>query len=726
MESERTEIVSVGLDVSLIGAVVRELAGAYRNVSSYPKGHPVVVQACERAAGMLDRVCMSREAITLGIARETLMIGECSLGTLVPAARNYVRTLAHHGVALLTFRKGVTSDEIEGFCQILVEKRSEISASGGIEHVVRGAGIRHLEVISIQYDAFQAVENVPVEVGSHQGPIRHSLWKTFVCRLMDETGDSFLTGMDLENPASPDDMAGMINSRTQDSCPPIVAVLEELFRETGGVEQLSSEEKLALANIGKFIGGLKPELRRLFFNSLLQSCQQQDFSVMEVMPFLPTSVALELYTCSLESDVVLPSYIMTSMEQMADAFMKESAQTPPASRMNPSEREDGREFYFREDIVDSFVPNDYLETLKALVTSQCIQEPSRDDFQEQLGTLADDRVESAISRIILESLSFAGSEQLVALKGNLQELCRFFLEVGDFHSLENMYIRLCGIPFDNEELAALKEEVLETFHEAEFVAEILNGAENWGKDKFEEIGTIIQCIGKPFIEPLLDRLAAEERLTIRRYYLDQLVKMSSMAIEAACARLGDSRWFFLRNLVVILEQSGDPKVLPPLRKVAEFPHPKVRQRVIEALLSFGDSEGDKLLLHDLMSRDVETRQSAIQQAGKSRDPDVVGALMLILVKKGMSQNDAMEKKAVIQVLADIGDSRVLPLFDRMLAARHFLRLSMWNTLKKEILNSLLKYRDPSAMILVRKVAESGKSELARLAARLTACPRGSG
>jgi HEAT repeat protein len=159
-----------------------------------------------------------------------------------------------------------------------------------------------------------------------------------------------------------------------------------------------------------------------------------------------------------------------------------------------------------------------------------------------------------------------------------------------------------------------------------------------------------------------------------------------------------------------------------LLKVAGFPHPKVRQRVIEAFLSFGDPVGDKLLLDDLLSRDTDARQSAILQAGKSRDPEVAGALIRILEKKGMSPVDATEKKAAIQALAEIEDSRVLPLFDRMLAARHFLRLSLWKMLKKEILNSLVKYRDPLAMVLIRKVASSGKSELARFAARLTDCP----
>jgi len=517
-----------------------------------------------------------------------------------------------------------------------------------------------------------------------------------------------------------------VNSRSGESMPRFADSLEDLISEIRGLGQLSSEEKLSLATIGDFIGGLKPELRRLFFERVLKYCQQQDFNVLEIMPFLPTSTAMELFTFAQESEVVLPSHIIDSMKQLADAVKQESRPGPPASQLKPSGREDRLQVILREESVDTFVPADYLETLKTLVASQSIPEPSRDDFQALIGTLADDRIESAVSRIILESLCLAGPEQLIALKRNLQELSRYFLEVGDFHSLENMYVRLCGIPFENEELAALKEEVLEAFQTSEFITEILDGAENWGKDKFEEIGSLIQGVGKPFVEPLLDRLAEEERLTFRRYYLDQLFKMADRAKEAACARLGDSRWYFVRNLVDILEHSSDPEVLVHLRRVAGFPHPKVRQRIIEAFLSFGDPEGDKLLLDDLMSRDTEARQSAIQQAGKSKDPEVIGALMRILGKKGMSSTDALEKKATIQALVEIDDSSVLPVFERMLASRHFLRLSLWKMLKKEILTSLVKYSDPLAMVLLGKVAASGKNELASLAARLTEGPRGRG
>jgi hypothetical protein len=722
MGSERTEAISVGNDLGLINAVVRELAGARRNVSSYPQGHPVVVQSCERAAEMLERLCEDRSSISFGVARETLLIGGRSLGNLVPAAKNFTRTLAHHGIALVTFHKGVSAAEIEKFSQILKEKRADISAIGGIEQVVHDAGIKYLEVSGIKYDGFQVAKDFYRDESGELKSCWRSLWETFVENLMLDSGVFASSGMEQENLCAPEEMGGLVNSQSPDTVPRITAALEELFRETGGMEQLSSEEKSALANIGKFVGGLKPELRRQFFDGVLQFGQQQDSSCVEIVPYLPTAAALEFFSLSQENSVVLPSHIMDSLEHLTDALVTESAQVPTSDQLKPLERQDSLNIIFREDIVDEFVPADYLDTLKTLVASQKIPEPSREDFLELMDTLSDDQIVSSVSKIILESLYVAGPEQLFSFKRNLRDLCRYFLVMGDFQSLENMHVRLRGTPLENGELAELKTEILEMFQVPEFIAEVLNGVDNWGKDKFEEIGNLIQAVGEPFVEQLLDRLAEEERLTLRRYFLDQLLKMSDRAKEAVYARLGDSRWYFIRNLVCILEYSGDQKVLVHLRKVASFPHPKVRQRVIEAFLSFGDSEGDTLLLQDLTGRDAEARQSAIQQSGRSRSPEVFAALIGILKKKGMSPVDFMEKKSVIQALADMGDGRVIPLFDWMLTSRHFLRRALWKSLKKEIVQSLVKYSDPSALGLLYKVAKSGQRELASLAAQLKDSP----
>lgn len=720
MECERTEIVSAGLDAGLICAVVREFAGARRNVSSYPQGHPVVVRSCERTSEMFDRLCADREAVSFGVARETLLTGEGSLGSLVPASRSFVRTLSHHGIAFLTCRKGITAAEIELFSQILSEKRAELFAKGGIEQVVRDAGIRHLEVLSVQYDALQAVDSFSEQKGHRRVSGHHSLWGIFVSRFMQEFEGSSFAGVELKSLFNPDELAAMVNSRPEGSILQISALLAELLRESDGAGKLSPDEISALENIGEFISGLKPELCRQFFDIALELSRQQEFSLMEVLPYLSTSTARELLSRSLENNVVLPNHILESMKHLTDALMEEPAQVPKP----PSNQEEKLNIIFHEEIVDEFVPAGYLETLKALLASQSIPAPSKEDFQELTGTLADDRIESAVSKIILESLSSAGPEQLLALKRNLHDLFQYFVEVGDFHSLENMHSRLIGLTFDDEELAVLKEDVLETFQSPDFLEEVLNGVDNWGKDKFSEINDLIQGVGKPFVEPLLDRLAEEERITFRRYYLDQLFKMSDKAKDAVCARLGDSRWYFIRNLVDILEHSGDREILAHVRKVAGFPHPKVRQRVIDVLLAIDDPEGDRLLLQDLLSRDAEVRKSAIQLCGRSRSPEIAAALRSILVKRGMSPVEFMEKKSAIQALAEIGDSNAFSLFDRMLRRRHFIRLSLWRSLKIEIVCSLGKYKDPTASALLQEVAKSGQREIAGLAAQLLECSGG--
>lgn len=58
----------------------------------------------------------------------------------------------------------------------------------------------------------------------------------------------------------------------------------------------------------------------------------------------------------------------------------------------------------------------------------------------------------------------------------------------------------------------------------------------------------------------------------------------------------------------------------------------------------------------------------------------------------------------------------------MLKARHFLRLPLWRSLKKEIVCSLAKYKEE----LLQQVAQSGQRELAGLAAQLTGRLGGNG
>ena len=137
--------------------------------------------------------------------------------------------------------------------------------------------------------------------------------------------------------------------------------------------------------------------------------------------------------------------------------------------------------------------------------------------------------------------------------------------------------------------------------------------------------------------------------------------------------------------------------------------------VIETYLHLRDPEGDRLLLDDLASADKVARSYAIQLAEKSVHPDIVTALLQILQQKGTSPDSAAEKKAAIRSLAAIGDPRSLVVLDKILNKRSLFRSSFYLSLKREIVQTLVKYRDPSALKLLGKMAEARNRELSEQA-----------
>lgn len=709
MDNYRNEISTEGIDPALLATIVHELNLARRHVSSYPKGHPVVSNSCERVVQHFSTLFAARDAITIGVAKETLFLEGQSLERLTPVVKEIARALFHHGLALVTFRDGLSAAEIEKFNRILMWKRAEIAAGGGIEKVALDAGLEHIRITRIRYDYFQRDDGpVPEGVGESS-----SLWETFVQRLVkgEPCGAS-----SADCPVTPEKMAGMLNESSGDVARLILDCLETSLCERKETGALRETELESLRKLGVFVGSLGPELRGRFLESIFNSFQGRGEASLEILPHLPETVIPEVFEYVNENRAALSPLALSVAERLAGGkFVAQQLQGFPGTGDADGEpsQEDKFQVLFQEEIQEEFVPREYLETLKRLAASSALPEPGREELEQLKQTLAGERVESSVSAIILSSLGSVAPERLDALKRSLIELCRYFLELGDFRALEDMYDRLIETAADDGQAAgSLREEVLRVFEDRDFAAEVMNGLDVWGKEKYREIGSLMQKVGRPFVEPLLDRLADEENRVLRRYCLDQLVKMGEIAKEAVVARLGDPRWYFVRNLVLILGHMGDSDVPGILRRIADFPHPRVRQAVVETFLRLRDPEGDRLLLRDLASDNGDIRMQAVKLAGKSRDARVRQALLHVLGKRGISPERFAEKKAAVHSLASMGGNEALPELGRMLGARRFFRTRWHDMLKKEIILTLGKYDDPLALDLLRKAAQSSQEILA--------------
>jgi HEAT repeat protein len=718
MDSNTSENILISPDTALLSKLIHEFNIARRNVSSYPKGHPVVTSSCERVIGLFDRLFESRDELTIGVAKDSLVIDGHFFDRLTPFARHFARSLFNHRVAFVTFQKGLTAGEVEKFNDILTVKREQIIALGGIESVFRESGLPNLWIREIRYDDFHVTEDISSDDAT-DGSSPFSLWESFVLELLRDALPSSRMPQVQDTAVGPEFLLAVIQGQLQHDQLRGMERLAIFLRKEAHRGSLTNRERESFEKIIDFINNLPPELRRHFFERVLHALEGDADPALEILLHLSTEAILEAVQLCEENDVAPPPLLLGVVEKLSectrvdqgDAWRSHGEESDPVD--GPQRKLD---VIFRETTGEEFIPVDYLHALKKLIATRNIPAPEEEDLLELKQTLSSDCVEIAVSDIILDSFPFASGEQLEALKRTMLDYSAYFLEIGDYRSIANMYERLRKNRCESGHAAhSLSQEILDTFEETEFIREVLNGLDIWGKEKFHEIDSLIQMIGRPFVEPLLDRLAEEENRTVRRYCLDQLLKLAEQAQESVLARMNDTRWYVVRNLLIILRRSGDPDLAMHLRRVAAHPHPKVRQKVMEMLLQLRDPEGDRLLLDDLSS-DVEAlRLQAIKLAEKSVHPDIVEALLGILLRKGFSPEAVTEKKAAIRSLAEIGDPRTIPVLEKVLTKWVFFRSSPHLALKKEVVQTLGRYRDPSVPELLVRMAQSRNPELSDLA-----------
>jgi HEAT repeat protein len=296
---------------------------------------------------------------------------------------------------------------------------------------------------------------------------------------------------------------------------------------------------------------------------------------------------------------------------------------------------------------------------------------------------------------------------------NLLELGGYFLETGDFACLAGLCRRIgqvceAGCGFALQEVGAF-------FTNADFIETVLNGFSQWGKCKYGEIRLLIKQVGVPFVEPLIVRLAEESTLSIRRTYLDALLDLGEAVRDPAIAHLNDTRWYVVRNMILVLRNLDDRSLMIHFRRLKNYPHPRVRGEILKTLQHFSDPETDRLLLQYMDGADRELRISAIALAEYSSSRAVFSKLLELAVKGGIAGFDTDVRVAAIRTLAQKGNPAALPAVKQLIESKSRLRPAALHRIKVEAVRSLGGYPGDTAVELLRSVAGSGHAELALLA-----------
>lgn len=702
------------VDTRSLAALIIELNIARRNCRAYPKGHPVIAASLAKALQSYEDLLHKHTEIILGITSDALMVDGTVLDKSNVVFRDFSRVLFERGIGAILFHHGLTLEELSNFTTILGLKRELILQHGGIEQIWTKARIAAMTIRPIRYELFKTTDQDPVST-DRERETGEGLWARFARELIhDKLPGSNSSGAHIEE-IEPEILAEVLNQEYANGTISHTELQQTITAFLAPLDSNSSPDTVSgqpYQKLAAFISKLSPKLRRQFLESSFGTAGHAGHNAAErIFTNLSEETILETLD-DINHDRLSISPVVFGLLQR----LGRNAGADQNTSEELSEEEDlsrKMKTLLREHASEEFVPDDYQRKLNHIIASDKIQRLNVEESESLLKTLDSHSVESSIGQILMNLIREGAEtpEERDMLLQNLSDMFGFFLQTGDYGQLHRMIDQMSDGTFPVEIQYRLRDE----YGRREFLEEILDGLSIWGKPRYDDIRSLIHKIRSPFVEVILDRLAEEKNMSLRRFYMDRLIELGPATRVPIVNRLYDTRWYFLRNLLIILTAQNDPSITPLIRPLLRSEDPRLRHEALKALVHFHDNLAEKQILDELDSHNPEQQLAAILLAEKCISPAISAKLAGMLSMGGFSQPECEKKSHLVHALGEIGRADVLPELAKILGARSLLNSRHLTKLKSDIVRSLTKYPPAVSRPVLEHIAD-GSGDVARLAA----------
>ena len=181
-----------------------------------------------------------------------------------------------------------------------------------------------------------------------------------------------------------------------------------------------------------------------------------------------------------------------------------------------------------------------------------------------------------------------------------------------------------------------------------------------GQPEYEAAQRLLEALGSLAIRPLLEQLANETDRVERKALVELLSKDAEKNIDELGTHVGDSRWFFVRNVVAILGSTKSQAILGPLERPLRHSDTRVRRETIRAVSSIHDRRAVEMLITALDDDDAHNVQLAARYLGLSKTQVAIPALEAVARGEGRGNRENGPRVEAIEALGRMGAQEALP------------------------------------------------------------------
>ena len=666
--------------------VLIELSIALHKHAMYPEGHPSLAPACERVAQRLDPLLAERGTLSLGVARDRLVIEGVATDPKNPVLHDLAGRLHRHQLGGVSFRRGADAYEIGDVLSLLAVEADRSERPVGLEPSSRLAAWPNITLHSLTYDALELLEDEKEGQAADEGRGRARAAQLWVglARAATATADTAERGESSRDEVETDPtvVARAIDGHGTESAYDQVIVgyllkIADELRTAQGTEALALKKRMS-----KLISSLNSNTVKRLLDMGGDRAQRRRF-LLNAAEGMTVDAVLELVRAASESQEQNISHSLLRMLQK----LTHHAETGSGKRKIAAESaaRDQISQLIRGWTLSDPNPGAYGAALEALASSGPMYsvapearfrpEPIRmfqmalevDAFGEPIERAVEELIEGGSMRWVVNTLSEA--EVPEASGAFWDYLC----------SPERLDKVLRAEPIDAEVLDAMLAEV-----------------------------------GEKAIDPMLDVLAESESQQTRRVLLDRIVKLGPSVGPLAMKRLDDPRWFVQRNALAILGELPEPPAGLDSAKFLQNADPRVRRESVRISLRI-DGDRDRAVCAAIADSDPRTVRMGLAAASESCPV----AAVPLLVQRASSKISDEIRVAAVNVLGACGHPPALSALLQMTAPRKTLlglKMPQKNAVFLAALSALRNYKsDNRAMRILDAAAKARDPEVVRAA-----------
>jgi len=649
-----------------------------KNIGIYPPGHKTISLTTDNLLKTLTIILESETRIVISATKKILMLNGQVVESKSPHIQDFALFLNQRGIGSLTIEPEINADELQRFYRLALSMppSTQLYQNADIEQQINGLG--HVRVTQLDFSGVQVSAD---GLSSSDLPPEKitTLWQDFMLDMlpseMQHERDAALSdttpGYDKESFKKFCQKYKVTASQVKQS---YEATLEENFSDIDEDVSGLSAKKAFLRSMQGAMSDFSKELKDQLLNMTVGHMNgiEDETALEEILFSMPGEMIREALNEASENKRQISPALTTLLGSMSRAQDQQELKDE-TSQLNVMPKEKVKTL-FNKERYEEYVPEDYAEILQDISAGLHSTDSQRQhsfDIDKYLPSIEDISLNRDITIALLALIDDERNEEVYAeLSLKLSRMVPALLESAEYTVLVTLFKVLAKHAANKKdpELRQAAVSALNEFSKERFIELLAHAFVSQDNQQNEHLEELVMITGDRNLGWLSEQYLQQHTTARGQHLFLLLCRFGVRAAEEVVKLLPECDELQAMALLRLVRSCGDNACIGPVRQLLTSKSEQLRLEALRTLLKVKDSSAIPMLKKMLYVRNRRTVETAIKFIQENDVQELAPNLAAMIKTLFISSSSLERNKACLNVLATLGNRRVLPTLHRIASA----------------------------------------------------------